>query len=887
MRKSRVVRNLTLGSMGILAALALGAGQPAQAAASPNGKSYGAYFRAWMDGSLIGVNSALNQPNIQTIADIPWGVDYVTVFGPSQNDTGVSGLQSAPFYEHLKEYAATLHARGTKIIKGQGYKASILPLAKKYNYSLDVDFDAIAKQFAHDIVFKYDLDGIDVDMEYTPDAQTVAFSNRFFAALGQYLGPKSMNPGTVMVYDTVDHFTKDPLKDVAQYFTYVGNQQYGQPSQLTTAELPGFNAAGMPSDRVMAGLSFTENGTKGWGDNTGGYMNSHIHEMAMAAATGDFMGMFTYAIDRDGRTGEGDDYTSTKSSTFRWTKASVLETKGYTLEQTKQAAYQHIQRVKDARSWTTDQVTELTAGVANAENIWDVISVFMSDDYATSLDPTFDPFYELQTPLTSTASLEQAITDAGQLEESRYTSDTWLTLALAVKQGAALLEAEDPAASDVAAATTAVAQGIAGLKAVANPGTDLAHLNTSLALAARVTEDIYTDTTWDAFEQAQATAMGIKAFPQADQHMIDDAAGNLARAIGQLVIDTFPTPANKAALSELLASLQPLTATDYLPQTWHAYDNALKAAKTIAANVDATQADVDADLTTLQAALDGLLPSTATPPTVTDGLARLVAQANTLNAADYAAASYAPVATALAAAHTVLTDQTATQAQVTAAGASLIQAIGQLSTPQMQAAKEAKARVAGAASALSGYMREQGKAVEAKRLAAEQTAAFQAGRQSGETGAAVPDLTARSANYQAAFAQGQKVGAGIRALKAFLAKTADQAAAIRAAKAHAQTILDSHKKGSTYGDYKKIEAAYAKGKADQKKATAIVAGKTPVSTPTPAAEPAATSRSKASAATGAKADHQLPQTGNRVAWGAGFLGALMTLGTAVGLRKRH
>ncbi|WP_125702152.1 EndoS/ChiA family endoglycosidase [Lacticaseibacillus daqingensis] len=691
---------IALGTLAVLGAVGFSQGQSAQAATSPNGKRYGVYFRSWLDKSLVGVQTGANVALTQGLDDIPWGVDYLTVFGPTSDTVGAQAQAASPFYQHLATYADTLHARGTQLLKATGYKSAILPIAQRYNHDMTVDFDQIAKDYADNLVFKYHLDGIDVDMEMTPTAEDVAWTDQFFAALGHYLGPQSINPGTLMVYDTVDGHTTAPLVNVSQYFSYLGNQQYGSTSSRTVRDFTKFGAAGIAPSQILAGLSFVENNGANWGDTGEDYNTSHVHELATASAAGEFMGMFMYAVDRDGRSATGPDHTTLGPSTFRWTKASILETKGYTLAQTKAAAEQHITRVAPAKNWSASQIATLQAQIAAAPTIFDVITVFITDDFDTTLDASFDPFYEINTPLTDTAPLEAALQAAGATQAAAYTDASWQALAATVTAGQDLLATHPTAAAATQAATT-IGQAIAALVPADTVPVDKTHLTASLKLAAEVTDDGYSDSTWAALVAAQTTAQQVAADPAATQDAITVAAAELARAVYKLVQDEQQPQANKEALTTLIAGLPELTETDYHPTTWQTYVTALAAAKTLKADTLATQTAVDTQVQALQAALAGLLPSDAQLP-----------------------------------------------------------------------AEAAKARVTAAAAAHHDYM----VAVAAQREAAAQAAAYQAGRQIGETNAARPDLSARTSAYQEAFAAGEKVGLSIRKLKAFLATLAQQAA---------------------------------------------------------------------------------------------------------------
>ncbi|MCI1986100.1 MAG: LPXTG cell wall anchor domain-containing protein [Lactobacillus sp.] len=190
-----------------------------------------------------------------------------------------------------------------------------------------------------------------------------------------------------------------------------------------------------------------------------------------------------------------------------------------------------------------------------------------------------------------------------------------------------------------------------------------------------------------------------------------------------------------------------------------------------------------------------------------------------------------------------------------------------------------------------------GAATRALKLTAQKAEANQAfidGQRYGETGAILPDLADKSTNYKNNFAKGFDAGAATRAQKL---------AAARAK--HAQEVLDSHKKGQDYTDYKKIDQAYADGLAAAKKAAAekqtttttpskpatTTDTKADTKTTTPAATvktaatvakatPAATTLTQAAKSTTAAA---LPTTGDDANTATTAVGVLAVMGTLFGL----
>ncbi|MFD1486048.1 LPXTG cell wall anchor domain-containing protein [Lacticaseibacillus baoqingensis] len=182
-----------------------------------------------------------------------------------------------------------------------------------------------------------------------------------------------------------------------------------------------------------------------------------------------------------------------------------------------------------------------------------------------------------------------------------------------------------------------------------------------------------------------------------------------------------------------------------------------------------------------------------------------------------------------------------------------------------------------------------GNAARALKLTAQKAEANQAfidGQRYGETGAQLPDLAGKSDNYKNNFAKGFDAGAATRAQKLAAAKAK-----------HGQEVLDSHKKGQDYTDYKKIDQAYADGLAAAKKAAAEKQTDTTTTPTKDAAKPAAAKTTAVKAAVAAKTAPSatavttaakstaaaLPTTGDQGNTFATAAGVLAVMGALFGL----
>ncbi|WP_461226187.1 EndoS/ChiA family endoglycosidase [Lacticaseibacillus suihuaensis] len=418
----RITRLLVLMGLGLalLVGLALGTPHHVKAAASPNGKTFMVYYRAWRDKTMKGVNTDIPDANTQTMLDLPRGIDIVNVF------SYVPGGQeeaAAPYFEALKTtYAPALHQRGVKLVRALGYMGMVSDF-QKYYAALDgssqfnddeamAAVDAWAKQEIETLSGQYGLDGLDIDMEQYPTAATTGLTDILINALGKYIGPRANN-GTLFIYDSNGSYMA-PFQNVVKNFSYVGYQQYGSTTTRTEAAAADYKAVGFDTRHFLAGLTFPEEGDNNrWYDtDPSDFLGSHTHQEADFIAKSDLGGMFMYAVDRDGRTYSETDLNHVTPTTYRWTKTAIAETKGYTLAQVQQAGLQHVQRVAADLKWDDATVAKTTAAINDAQTIFDVYSAFMSDDYQASLDPRFDAVLELENPLADKTALTAAITKA-------------------------------------------------------------------------------------------------------------------------------------------------------------------------------------------------------------------------------------------------------------------------------------------------------------------------------------------------------------------------------------------------------------------------------------------------------------------------------------------
>ena len=236
-------------------------------------------------------------------------------------------------------------------------------------------------------------------------------------------------------------------------------------------------------------------------------------------------------------------------------------------------------------------------------------------------------------------------------------------------------------------------------------------LEVATKIAAMLDEEAFTPASWQVLTSTLSVARTVLADENATQGKIDAAYNALTRAIDALkpaenpadpIAPITPTaPVNKTALNVAITQANSLTQSTYTASSWAAFTTVLSIAKTIFADANATQADVDYAKDTLLKVIGNLVdkksettttpqattPTTSTTPRQTTStstpvstslLNSAIGQAEGLNPSDYTAESWLKVQTALETAKTVTGSGSASQTDVNNARNALLSAIGAL-----------------------------------------------------------------------------------------------------------------------------------------------------------------------------------------------------------------
>ncbi|WP_125704660.1 EndoS/ChiA family endoglycosidase [Lacticaseibacillus daqingensis] len=431
MRKKGFGLLVALVAAGVLAWLT-----PQPVAAASDTPLYMVYYRAWRDRLVTKTHSAITDPNVQALTDLPYGVDIVNVFLPAgqiQDD--------GDFLEALKTvYVPTLHERGTQVVSPLSYRGLVNDFKAAYQEQAagttsdpalpDYATPERIAEYAHGVVQRLvtdrGVDGLDIDAEvFSPTDEERAIVFAVVRALSTELGPKAAN-GTKLIWDTtVDK--EEVFQPIADCFDLVAFQQYGQSVEAAQYFGEFFQSIGVPLSQFVPGLTFEEEGVADGPDVRPTLAESPAVKVAQYVQANHLGGMFMYAGDRDGRDNRTDDIDHVRASTFRMSKVLIATTKGVTLEALKAQASHFLARVQAEKGWDAAQVAALQAQIAAATDLTQVVSVFVADTASDSVAPEFDPAYEqvlMAQPEQVPAAQEDAATAGGPTGQPATETDS-------------------------------------------------------------------------------------------------------------------------------------------------------------------------------------------------------------------------------------------------------------------------------------------------------------------------------------------------------------------------------------------------------------------------------------------------------------------------------
>lgn len=201
-------------------------------------------------------------------------------------------------------------------------------------------------------------------------------------------------------------------------------------------------------------------------------------------------------------------------------------------------------------------------------------------------------------PVVDKTILNQLIEQASARVEDDYTTTSWAAFATALAEAQSISAAEDANQVTVNHAADALQDAMESLVKRA----DNSNLVAAIDSIKELDESRYQPDSWAALAQALAEAERVAANRDATADEIEAAYTNLEAAYKALALR-----ADMTAIDDMISKVEAMDANAHTAKSWKLVADALEAAKTVAANENATQEAVDAAARTLQAAAAALV----------------------------------------------------------------------------------------------------------------------------------------------------------------------------------------------------------------------------------------------------------------------------------------
>ena len=201
-------------------------------------------------------------------------------------------------------------------------------------------------------------------------------------------------------------------------------------------------------------------------------------------------------------------------------------------------------------------------------------------------------------PVVDKTILNQLIEQASARVEDDYTTTSWAAFATALAEAQSISAAEDAKQETVNNAADALQDAMESLVKRA----DNSNLVAAIDSIKELDESRYQPDSWAALAQALAEAEKVAANRDATADEIEAAYTNLEAAYKALALR-----ADMTAIDDMISNVEAMDANAHTAKSWKLVADALEAAKTVAANKNATQEAVDAAARTLQAAAAALV----------------------------------------------------------------------------------------------------------------------------------------------------------------------------------------------------------------------------------------------------------------------------------------
>ncbi|HES2339014.1 TPA: endo-beta-N-acetylglucosaminidase [Streptococcus pyogenes] len=197
-----------------------------------HGPLYGGYFRTWHDKT----SDPTEKDKVNSMGELPKEVDLAFIFHDWTKDYSL-------FWKELAtKHVPKLNKQGTRVIRtipwrflAEGDNSGIAEDTSKYPNTPEGN-KALAKAIVDEYVYKYNLDGLDVDVEHDSipkvngkaSDENLKRSIDVFEEIGKLIGPKGVDKSRLFIMDSTYMADKNPLIERgAPYIDLLLVQVYG------------------------------------------------------------------------------------------------------------------------------------------------------------------------------------------------------------------------------------------------------------------------------------------------------------------------------------------------------------------------------------------------------------------------------------------------------------------------------------------------------------------------------------------------------------------------------------------------------------------------------------------------------------------------------------
>lgn len=297
-----------------------------------HGPLYGGYFRTWHDKT----SDPTEKDKVNSMGELPKEVDLAFIFHDWTKDYSL-------FWKELAtKHVPKLNKQGTRVIRtipwrflAGGDNSGIAEDTSKYPNTPEGN-KALAKAIVDEYVYKYNLDGLDVDVEHDSipkvngkaSDENLKRSIQVFEEIGKLIGPKGADKSRLFIMDSTYMADKNPLIErgapyidllLVQVYGARGEQGEFQNDTRLVTETPeerwqGYSKYIRP-EQYMIGFSFYEeragSGNLWYDINVEDESNPNVGKEIKGTRAERYAkwqpktggvkgGIFSYAVDRDG-----------------------------------------------------------------------------------------------------------------------------------------------------------------------------------------------------------------------------------------------------------------------------------------------------------------------------------------------------------------------------------------------------------------------------------------------------------------------------------------------------------------------------------------------------------------------------------------------------------